>query len=326
MTNSIASYSPAFDKIAPPDTKIQIVADQTGAHEGPVYVADGHYLLYTTSPVPGPTAEPRAGFRPNIEIRKLDLHTGKISVWLKDSNMGNGMTLDRQGRLLICEQGSFGSPARISRAALPDGRPEALINSWWGLEFNSPNDIVVRRDGTIWFTDPSYGALQGFKSRPQLGDFVYRFDPRVTAPEARLTVVAEGFSKPNGLAFSPDETVLYVTDSGAIQSPGSFHPALPHHVVAFDVDEVGALCGRRPFATTTPGVPDGIKLDIEGNVYLGTGDGVQVFDSSGQILGKILIDGGIANFTFGGQDNKTLYLCADPIIYQVQLQATGAGC
>lgn len=308
---TIQYEDPAFRRILPEGTPVEVVA-HAPAHEGPVYIKEDDSLLFTTTPT--------SDFR--VQIQRVDLASGTVSVWREDTNMANGMTLDAEGRLLICEQGRFGVPARISRAVLPRGTPETLVESWSGLPFNSPNDVVVKRsDSSVWFTDPSYGSLQGFKTKPRVGDFVYRYD----AVTRRISVVADGFSKPNGLAFSPDERILYVTDSGAIQAPGSYHVDLPHHVVAFDVVNERHLAQRRLFAVTTPGIPDGIKLDVHGNVYLGCGDGVQVFDARGDLLGKILVDGGVANLTFGGPGGNVLYLCADPLILAVRLETRGAG-
>jgi uncharacterized protein GlcG (DUF336 family) len=167
--------------------------------------------------------------------------------------MPNGMTLGHDGCLVVCEQGTRSERARISRVDPRTGRVETLVDGWGGLRLNSPNDVVVRRDGTIWFTDPSYGYRQGFRPEPRAGDYVYRFDPG----SGRLSVVADSFDKPNGLAFSPDERTLYVTDSGANQEPGSYHVGRPHHVVAFDVLDGRHLGPGRLFAVTTPGFPDG---------------------------------------------------------------------
>ncbi|NEO95929.1 MAG: SMP-30/gluconolactonase/LRE family protein, partial [Moorea sp. SIO3G5] len=193
----------------------------------------------------------------------------------------------------------------------------------WGLPFNSPNDIVVKSDNTIWFTDPSYGYLQGFKNPPEVGNFVYRYDPET----GFLSVVADSFNKPNGLAFSPDERILYINDSGAIQEPGSYDVDLPHHIRAFDVQDGCRLVNDRLFAVITPGVPDGLKVDTEGRVYSSAGDGVQVFNQQGDLIGKILVDDdvaqGVANFTFGGSDNNILYMMADTAIYAATLQAKG---
>ncbi len=179
----------------------------TAAHEGPVYVAGEDTLYFTSVPRPGDAG-------PVVDIRRLDLPTGEVMTVRADANMANGMCLDRGGSLLICEQGGFERPARISRLDLLTGDAETVVDACNGVSLNSPNDVVVRSDGTIWFTDPSYGHLQGFRPPPQTGDHVYRHDPRT----GETAVVARGFDKPNGLAFSPDEEVLYVADNGA-----------PHH-------------------------------------------------------------------------------------------------
>src|SRR5262249_668235 len=148
----------------------------------------------------------------------------------------------RDGRLLVCEQGTSRRQARISAVDRATGSAETVVGHFDGRALNSPNDIVVAGDGAIWFTDPSYGFLQGFKPRPELADNVYRFD-------GRLNVVEGSFDKPNGLAFSPNETVLYVGDSGANHAHGTFEPARPHHVRAFDVVGGAQLTNGRLFAT-----------------------------------------------------------------------------
>ena len=177
--------------------------------------------------------------------------------------MANGMTFDGHGCLLICEQGGRTMDARVSRLDPATGRSDTLLGGCDGLKLNSPNDIVMRRDGTIWFTDPSYGYLQGFRRTPLAGDHVYRYDPR----SDELAVVADSFDKPNGLGFSPDESVLYITDSGANQEEESFYSERPHHIMAFDVADGRHLTAACLFAVTRQGIPDGIKTDSQGRVY-----------------------------------------------------------
>jgi gluconolactonase len=219
------------------------------------------------------------------------------------------------GRLVVCEQ----HPAAISLVDPATGRSEALVDSWRGLRLNSPNDVVVKSDGTVWFTDPSYGYLQGFRPEPQVGDFVYRYEPA----SGRLSVVADSFDKPNGLAFSSDESSLYVTDSGANQEPGSYYVDRPHHIVAFDVRDGRHLGPGRLFAVTTPGFPDGLKVDSEGRVYASAFSGVQIFDPSGDLIREIELPGAV-NFTFGGPDRDVLYVTTDDAVWAVQLDARGA--
>jgi gluconolactonase len=270
------------------------------AHEGPVYVADENALYFTTVPQPGPS----------VDIKRLSLESLTVSVVRPDVGAANGMALGRDGRLVVCEQ-LGGAMTVVDRGS---GARTVLVEG-----FNSPNDVVVKSDGTIWFTDPSYGWLQGFRPWPQLRDGVRRYDPRT----GRVKTVADSsFDKPNGLCFSPDESVLYVTDSGANHEPGSFEPARPHHIKAFDVLEHGRLENERVFADVEPGFPDGIKVDSAGRVYASSFSGVQVFDTSGGLIGEIDLPGAV-NFCFGGPNRNVLFITADTAIHAATLQAKG---
>jgi gluconolactonase len=273
------------------------------AHEGPVYVEAEHALYFTSLPKPGP----------RVAIKRLELETLEVSTVREPANGANGMTLAPDGRLLVCEQGTEHERARISLVDRATGAAETVVDALAGLPLNSPNDIVVAGDGSIWFTDPSYGFLQGFKPEPLHGDYVYRFD-------GRLTVVEDSFDKPNGLAFSPDESILYVGDSGANHEAGSFDPRRPHHLRAFDVVDGRRLENGRLFATITPGFPDGIKVDADGRVYSSSFAGVQIFAPDGEQLGEIALPGAV-NFAFGG---STLFVTTDTAIWAARLDAKGA--
>ena len=256
------------------------------AHEGPVYVAEEDALYFTSVP------------RPEVDIKRLSLRSGRVTVVRADANKANGMALAPDGRLLVCEQGTLDSPARISLVDRATGAAQTLVDAWNGAPLNSPNDVVVKGDGTVWFTDPSYGFLQGFRPRPSLTDAVYRHDPRTG-----LTVlVAEGFDKPNGLAFSPDERVLYVGDSGEGM----------HRIEAFDVTGDSSLGNRRPFAVIDPGYPDGIKVDGAGRVYSAGPAGVHVFDPAGDLVGEIDLPGAV-NLAFAAPDR--IYVTADTAVW-----------
>jgi len=288
---------------------------ETNAHEGPVYVAAEHALYFTTVPEPGPK---------NVAIKRLQLGGDAFPFEARDldivqfpSNMANGMTLDRDGRLLICEQGTRQTPARISRMDLKTRSIETVTDQWRGLRFNSPNDVVVKSDRTVWFTDPNYGEVQGFKGPSEVGTYVYHHDPET----GETSVVADSFNKPNGLAFSPDESILYITDTGANQAPGTYFVGLPHHIRAFDVHGSHLRNGRL-FAVVSPGCPDGIKLDVKGRVYTSSATGVQVFTPEGDLIGEIIAPG-VANFTFGGPDNDVLFILGDTRIWQAKLQVAG---
>jgi gluconolactonase len=316
------SYSEEFDDVIGTDPRFYKVIE-TNAHEGPVYVNDENALYFTT--VPANSNIPLAGFK-EVAIKRISLDSDQFllapdaeTTVSAASNMANGMTLDREGRLVICEQGTLSTPARISRMDLETGVVETVVDQWRGLRFTSPNDVVVKSDGTVWFTDPSYGALQGFKASPMVGDYVYRYDPSTD----QTSVVADSFNKPNGLAFSPDESILYINDSGAIQGPGTYFVSLPHHIRAFDVLEGRHLVNDRLFAVVTPGIPDGLKVDSAGRVYSSASSGLLVYNTVGDLIGEIIAPG-VANFTFGGPGNNVLYMMADTVIWAAEIKAVGA--
>ena len=271
----------------------------TDAHEGPVYAAEEHALYFTSMPRRGHDA-------PVVDVRRLDLFTRAVTVVRRDAAVANGMCLDGGGRLLVCEQGTMDRPARIARLD-PHGGDETVVDAHAGAPLNSPNDVVVHSDGTIWFTDPSYGFLQGFRPPPAAGDRVYRHDPHT----GETTVVADWLDKPNGLAFAPDESVLYVADNGA-----------PHVLLAFDV--LGDRLGHaRVVAFAAPGHPDGLKVDADGRIYGSSPDGVEVRDPDGTLLGLIRLPGAV-NLAFGGPGRNVLFVTTDTAIWAVALRAKGA--
>jgi gluconolactonase len=321
-SNIFIVYSGEF-KAAVGDAPLLVKVVEIDAHEGPVYIPEEDALCFTT--LPKPTNIPLPGFH-SVAIKQLALNNDQfpmsadnITILREPANMANGMALDREGKLVICEQGTRIEHARISRMDPKTGAIETVVDSWHGLRFNSPNDVVVKSDGTIWFTDPSYGFLQGFRPQPVVGDYVYRYDPQT----GQLSVVADSFVKPNGLAFSPDESVLYITDSGANQEADSYYINKPHHIIAFDVLEGRHLMNQRLFAVITPGFPDGIKVDARGNVYASSFSGVQVFNPLGDLIGEINLPGTV-NFTFGGPGHNILFIMADDAIWAAVLATAGA--
>jgi gluconolactonase len=312
---SFVVYRDEFRAVLGDDFRCPVLIE-TNAHEGPVYVASENALYFTTVPEPGPK---------NIAIKRLQLAGAEFPFKAQaldtvqfPSNMANGMTLDRDGRLVICEQGTRETPARISRMDIKTRSFETVVDHWRGLRFNSPNDVVVKSDRTVWFTDPNYGEIQGFKGAPEVGAYVYCHDP-ITG---ETWVVADSFNKPNGLAFSPDESVIYITDTGANQAPGTYFVGLPHHIRAFDVHDGRHLRNERLFAVVSPGAPDGIKLDVDGRVYTSSATGVQAFSPAGDLLGEISAPG-VANFTFGGPNNDVLFILGDTQIWQAKLKVAG---
>jgi gluconolactonase len=301
------------------------------AHEGPVYVA-GEDALYVSA-LPVPTDVPLPGSRRTALLRialdgdRFPVPDDALTTVLADAANANGMTLDTGGTaLLIAHQGSRAAPGGIGRLDLGTRCHRMVVDQWRGLRFNSPNDVAVAPDGAIWFTDPAYGFLQGFKDEPQLGDFVYRHHPAsgsASAATGSTDVVADGFAKPNGICFSTDHTVAYVTDSGACQAPGEYRVDLPHHVEAFDVVDGRRLTSRRLVAVVSPGFPDGIAVDAEDRIYVSCASGVLVLSPDGHLLGEIELPGTVT-FCFGGPDRNVLFLTTDTAVWAAVLDTKGA--
>lgn len=273
--------------------------------EGPVWFADLNCLLFNDIP--------------NQRILRWSPDPigsdgmGQISVFRAPSNFANGQTRDRHGRLVTCEHGT----RRVTRTE-PDGSITVIAESYRGKPLNSPNDVVVRSDGSIWFTDPTYGILsdyEGYRAPPeQAHRNVFRVDPGT----GEITSVCDDFGQPNGLAFSPDETRLYVADSAA-----SHDPDAPRHIRAFTV-EGDRVAGGAEFAVIDCGIPDGIRTDMTGNLWSSAGDGVHCFGPEGDILGKIIVPETVANLTFGGPRRNRLFITATTSLYAVHLCVTGA--
>jgi len=236
-----------------------------------------------------------------------------MSVWRQPAGFTNGHARDLDGALLHCSHGL----RALVRTRL-DGTDEVLADRYRGGRLNSPNDVVVKSDGTIWFTDPPYGILLANEGYPapseQPACHVFRFDPATGA----LDAVTAGVEHPNGLAFSPDESTLYVSDSSAALVKGGHHC-----VYAFDVVEGVALANMRVFATIEPGVPDGIRFDQRGLLYVTSHDSVQVYAQDGTRVGRIAIPEKVANVTFGGPNRDRLYVCASTSLYRVHLRTRG---
>lgn len=292
------------------------------AHEGPVYRA-AEDALYVTAV---PQHEPDSRGEPVVDILRVQLDGAAfplpddaVSVVRERTAAANGMALDPSGRLLVCEQGTVTRPAAITVLDPDTGQRSTLVESWRGIPLNSPNDIAVAPDGSVWFTDPTYGHLQGFRPASTTGDLVYRHDPRT----GQTTPVADDLDKPNGIAFSPDGRVLYLADSGADHQPASFDVARPHHVLAYDVVDGRRLTGRRLFAVVAPGAPDGLKTDRAGRVYVSCYSGVLVYSPDGVLLEEIELPGAV-NFTIGGRDGRLLLITADSAIWASRLDASAS--
>ncbi|MBY5533970.1 SMP-30/gluconolactonase/LRE family protein [Rhizobium leguminosarum] len=267
--------------------------------EGPVWFNDANQLLWSDIP--------------NQRMLRWTPESG-VSVYRQPSNFTNGHTRDRQGRLISCEHGT----RRVTRTEV-DGSITVLADRFEGARLNSPNDVVVKSDGSIWFTDPTYGIMsdyEGFRAEPeQPTRNVYRLD----ATTGALAAVVTDFIQPNGLAFSPDETILYVADSAA-----SHDENLPRHIRAFDVIDGNRPANGRVFCLIDNGIPDGIRTDVNGNLWSSAADGVHCFDPAGKLIGKIRVPQTVANLTFGGPQRNRLFIAATRSVYSVYVAVSGA--
>ena len=261
--------------------------------EGPAYVPAGRYLVWSDIP--------------NDRMLRWDETTGAVGVFRQPAGYPNGSTLDGLGRLVTCEHGN----RRVTRTE-HDGSQTVIADRFEGKRFNSPNDVVVASDGSVWFTDPSYGIdsdYEGYRAESEIGACnVYRVDPVTGA----VRIAADDFDRPNGLAFSLDERRLYVADTRA------------NHLRAFDVTVDGALSGGAVLADCTVGAFDGLRLDDAGRIWVSAGDGVHCYDPDGTLIGKLRVPETVANLTFGGRKRNHLFVCATTSLYAILLSVTGA--
>jgi gluconolactonase len=268
--------------------------------EGPAWFAAGRYVIWSDIP--------------NNRMLRYDETNGNVSIFRAPCGNSNGNTVDRQGRLVSCEH----SGRRVSRTE-HDGSIVTIADRWQGKRLNSPNDVVVKSDGSIWFTDPAYGIetdYEGDKAESEIGAcHVYRVDPQTGTVEAVITDMV----RPNGIAFSPDESRLYVVDTG--RTHGDEYPA---HMRVFDVGLDGELVGGGVFAECTVGLFDGFRLDTAGRIWTSAGDGVHCYDPDGTLIGKVKVPEGVANCVFGGPKRNVLYICGTTSLYAVRLMVNGA--
>lgn len=298
---AITALDPSFEKYWIKLSAIERIATGCRWAEGPVWVGDGRYLLWSDIP--------------NNRILKWEEETGAVSVYRRPSNWANGNTRDRQGRLVTCEHGR-----RVTRTEL-DGTITVLMDTFNGRRLNSPNDVVVKSDGTVWFTDPPFGLMgnyEGDKAEAELPQSVYRYDPAT----GKADMVTDAVPGPNGLCFSPDEKILYIVESRA----------MPNRLIsAWDVtDGAKKIANRRVHIDAGPGTPDGMRSDIDGNLWCGWGmgtaelDGVRVFNTSGKPIGHISLPERCANVCFGGLKRNRLFMAASQSVYALYVQTQGA--
>lgn len=300
---AVEILDPRFVRVRLFNAAVERLADGLRWGEGPVWFGDGRYLLVSDIP--------------NDRILRWDEQTGQVSVFRQPSNKANGNTRDRQGRLVTCEHGG----RRVTRTEY-DGSITVIADSYRGQRLNSPNDVVVQSDGSIWFTDPVFGILSHYEGQvaaPELPQNVYRVDPAT----GEIVAVVEDVRGPNGLCFSPDERILYLVESRAE----------PHRlIVAFDVAADGiTLTNRRVVVDAGPGgTPDGLRCDIDGNLWCGWGmgtpelDGVMVFAPDGTPIGRIRLPERCANVCFGGRHRDRLFMATGRGLYALYVNTQGA--
>lgn len=284
-----------FDSCVKGSALVEHLAGGCRWAEGPAWFAAGRYVVWSDIP--------------NDRMLRWDETNGVTSVFRQPAGYTNGNTVDRQGRLVSAQHG-FRSVTRTEF----DGSITTLADRFEGKRFNSPNDVVVSSDGAIWFTDPSYGIdsdYEGHRAESEIGTCnVYRIDPVSGA----VTIVADDFDRPNGLAFSPDESRLYITETGVVE----------RYCRVFDVDlEKGTLSGGDVWSRATSGGFDGFRFDTEGRCWMSASDGVHCIDPDGTLLGKIFVPEPVANLVFGGAKLNRMFICGTTSLYSVLLPVNG---
>ena len=290
------SYDPVFDAFVLSNAPVKQLATGFDWVEGPVWFGDAGCLLFSDIP--------------NNRIMRWTPGSG-ITTFRQPSNYSNGHTRDREGRLVSCEHGT----RRVTRTE-HDGQITVIADSFESKRLNSPNDVVVKSDGTIWFTDPHYGIItnyEGYASEQELPCNLYRVDPAT----GHMDAVVTDANCPNGLAFSPDESRLYMADTGRLFSDD------PQHIRVFDLGSDARLFGGEVFHAIDPGCSDGIRVDTDGNLWSSAADGVHCISPNSELLGKILVPELVSNVCFGGRAKHELYITATTSIYRVSLNRQG---
>jgi len=302
---TIEVFDSRFASVARDAGPLECLCTGAAWSEGPVWMREDGAVLWSDIP--------------NNRMLRWHAEAG-MSVWREGVEFTNGHTREADGSLLHCSHGRRAIVRTRFGSGLLPLDDEVVVDRYQGRRLNSPNDIVVKRDGSIWFTDPPYGIVsdhEGHKAQSELGrNHVFRFDPASGA----LRSVSDFVEEPNGLAFSPDESLLYVSDtSAALRTDGSGH----HHIVAFDVIGGQDLGNPRVFAVVEPGLADGFRVDVHGFVYTSSADSVQVYHPDGTRMARIAVPEKVGNLTFGGPARDELFICASSSLYRIRLNARG---
>ena len=291
-------YNPVFRSYVLGNAPVKKLASGFAWVEGPVWFGDAGCLLFSDIP--------------NNKVLRWSPGGAGVSTFRSPSNFSNGHARDRQGRLISCEHDT----RRVTRTEL-DGSITVIADRFEGKRLNSPNDVIVKSDGTIWFSDPHYGIMtdyEGARAEQELPCNVYRTDPQTGRIEAVVTDVLG----PNGLAFSPNEDRLYLADTGRMFGDD------PTHIRAFDCSSSGVLRGGDVLHSIAPGMADGLRVDTDGNIWSSAADGVHCISPEGELLGKILVPETVSNLCFGGRARHQLFITASTSLYAVSLNRQGA--
>ncbi|MDB5818571.1 MAG: gluconolactonase [Rhizobacter sp.] len=299
LSSSFEVTDARFRKLAFPNIHVERLYTGCRWAEGPAWFGAGRYLVWSDIP--------------NDRMMRWDETDGSVSVFRQPALNSNGHSVDLQGRLISCEH-----RGRCVSRTEHDGTRTVVASHFEGKRFKSPNDVVVKSDGRIWFTDPSYGIDSDYEGDAATSEIGAQRVYRVDAASGAVSVVASDFVQPNGLAFSPDESLLYIVDTGATHQPDG-----PHHVRRFWVGANGALTGGEVFATCPVGLYDGLRVDVHGNLWLSAGDGVHCHAPDGALLGKVLIPEAVANLCFGGAKRNRMFICGTTSLYSVYLNTRG---
>jgi gluconolactonase len=300
LTPDFEVIDPRFRALAFPNVHIEKLYSGCRWAEGPAWFAAGRYLVWSDIP--------------NDRMLRYDDTDGSVSVFRQPAMNTNGHTVDLAGRLVSCEH-----RGRCVSRTEHDGSRRVLVSQVDGKRLNSPNDVVVKSDGSIWFTDPSYGIDSDYEGDAATSEMAARHVYRIDPVSGAVHAVATDFVQPNGLAFSPDESLLYIVDTGATHVADG-----PHHVRRFQVRPDGSLRGGEVFATCPVGLYDGLRADVHGNLWLSAGDGVHCHAPDGTLLGKLRLPETVANVCFGGAKRNRLFICATTSLYAVYLNTRAA--
>lgn len=301
MIQEVEVFDKRLEAVLLPETKAVKLISGAKWSEGPLWIEEYDCVIWSDIP--------------NNRVLRWSEKDG-LTEWKSPANFTNGRFRDLGGNVIHCSHGG----RCIQKSDIDGNNFETLVDSYQGRRLNSPNDVVVKSDGTIWFTDPPYGILsneEGFKADSELGgNYVFRFDPSTGA----LNIVSDLIEEPNGLAFSSDEKILYVSDtSAALRTDGSGN----HHIMAFDVVDNATLVNPRLFAEVSPGLSDGFRLDENDWVYTSSDDSIQIIHSDGTLLGKVYVPEKVGNCCFGGSNRNILYVAGSTSLYKIEFNTRG---